>query len=81
MEAKTVPDGNEFYVCFINRDGLPISDINAARTSLMRRILMEKLPKKRWTWRKRISLNYVRMIVCGTVRGGIAVFPMSREAS
>ena len=81
MEAKTVPDGNEFYVRFINRDGLPICDINAARTSLMRRILMEKLPKKRWTWRKRISLNYVRMIVCGTVRGGIAVFPMSREAS
>jgi SAM-dependent methyltransferase len=63
MEAGTVSSESEFYVRLVNREGRSISDINAARTSLMRRILEEKLPKKKWTWRKRVSLNYIRMIV------------------
>jgi len=75
IESVSEPEGCEFYVRLVNSGahcGVP--DINAARTTLMRRMLEEGqilrtkemlLRKKKWTMRKRLSLNYIRMILWG----------------
>lgn len=68
------PTGCEFYVRLVNSGApLELPDINEARTSLMHRMLEERIPiaeplsDKRWTWRKRMSLNYVRVMVASLV--------------
>ena len=72
LESVSQPEGCEFFVRLVNA-GAPCAalNINAARTNLMRRMLEEGqiLRKKKWTWRKRLSVNYIRAILRKVVRG------------
>lgn len=96
MEIENIsgPEGCEFYVRLVNSvTPCALPDINVARTTLMRRMLEEERgprrrleedripPQKIWTWRKRLSFNYIRMIVYGIVRGIAGALPGSQEAS
>ncbi len=70
MEIENVagPCGCEFYVRLVNSTApQTVPDINAARTAILHRMMDEMLPAagapKIWTWRKRISVNYIRMLI------------------
>ena len=91
IESVSEPEGCEFFVRLVNsRVACAVPDISAARTTLMRKTLEEGqiqrtrkmlLRNKKWTMRKRFSLNYIRAILEEIVESINGVLPGLRKAS
>ena len=91
IESVSEPEGCEFFVRLVNsRVACAVPDISAARTTLMRKTLEEGqiqrtrkmlLRNKKWTMRKRFSLNYIRAILEEIVESINGVLPGLLKAS
>jgi SAM-dependent methyltransferase len=91
IENVSEPERCEFYVRLVN-SSVPraMPDISAARTTLMRRMLEEGqiqrtkkmlLRKKKWTMRKRLSMNYIHAMLEEILETINSVLPGIQKAS